>query len=192
MKNAIRLLALFLFASAFADMTQQGLRPVVDDEIRNSYGIRRNSVLSRTTSPWYILVDSVFADTTGRGTYKKIGAADTSKAILSKLAYGQAFLGLNRVMRASASDDSGAFTIRVHCYDAGALGWIDPNDYTKSRFPTDSAFYDTSIAVPKDTASWMYEAKVPACDSLRFEIKPAAATSNSDTINIQHIRVKLR
>ncbi len=180
------------FALGFTQtpVSHMGTKPVVSEELKNSYGVKHTVGPGRTTSPWFIFVDSIFVDTTGRGTYKKKGLLDTTKAFAVRDAYGFYTLSWDRGHRATASDDSGAFALKLDCYDLGAGNWLRPSDLDKTFTPGDSVFYDTLVVAKKDTAGGLKsDLYFPQCDSVRFILSATAATSNSDTINVRNIKV---
>jgi hypothetical protein len=155
----------------------KGAYPVVDANLTNRYGV--------ASTPWYIYQDTVRADTTGNGTWKRMGLRDTSRAIFIRNTMGQWSVAATRRIRATANSDSGAYLLRPQFYSTATGKWMVGLDLAKTKYPGDSSFYDTLLTVSRDTAGWTQSAILwPQADSVRFVVEAAAGTTNGDTLNL--------
>lgn len=164
----------------------KGRLPIYCGQFANSYN---KAAIGSTTSslvPWRIWVDTVFVDTTGNGTFKKIGTGgDTTKAIYVGGNLGFfTFAGTRTV-----GDDSGSFGIKPLCWSKVSRNWITPANI---QCDTLNLKCDTTLITAVKSGGFAIDRTLSAsCDSVKMVLYSlgVAGTSNSDTIRVGRLGV---
>lgn len=175
MKKIFILIAFLLVSSALSQTYIRGNGSVFCGKISNSYGF------SGTSAPWKLVVDTVYVDTTGTGTYKKIGlgvagSGDTSKAVALHVQTSgpQGFFSF--IGARTAAGDSGVFIVKPLCYSRTTSSWVSSHNMACNGLNK----CDTTLTTALDSAGFGIEEYFPSyCDSMKVVITVKGATGAS-------------